>query len=175
MIQTKELKYLKTIDGIDFYLFQPKWFRWYYRKYPEYERITVAHFIRMMIEYLESGYSIYYLAQKQKILGYICVVKNSKRLKCVQAGDIVLGPIWVNPKERGFGFGCKGISAVLHGLGMEYQNAYEFIQKNNYASIRTVEKNGFQLIGQACFYGPLKRVRLCENGTMYVYQYTRQH
>lgn len=167
----KHMKFLKSVGDIDYYEFKPSFGKWYYKNYPEYERMTIPHFIRMTIEYIEGGYRIYYLVKNNSVMGYILVTNGGGRLKCSSARDIVLGPIWISTQLRGRGIGTEGISVVLHKLGIKYNNAYEYIKCSNIASIRSVEKNGYVNIGRAKSVGLLKRIVFDNNGDMFVFKY----
>ena len=58
----EDLPYVKTVDGIEYYRFTPRIGKWYYDNYPGYKRHSLSHNIRMLIEYLEGGYEIFYMA-----------------------------------------------------------------------------------------------------------------
>lgn len=168
----KKLFFIKQIEDIRYYKYTPKLFRWYINDYPEYETITLSHFIRMTIEYLNGGFHVYYMKSKDdEILGYIVVAKGGRRLTCSTKDDIVLGPIWICPSKRGRGIGTKGIHAVLHELGEPYQFAYEYIKTHNNASIRSVEKNGFICLGYGQERGLLRKVYPSKEGMDYIFKY----
>lgn len=168
-----ELKFIKEIDGIGYYLFKPTFGHWYFKDYPNYKKHSLSHGLRMMLEYLEGGYSIYYMIQtgKDNIAGYVTVAKGGRRLRCSTKQDIVLGPIYIDPELRGKGIGTRGIFAVLHHLDIQYENAYEYIQPTNTASIRTVEKNGYIKIGSGSSKGLLRRIDNDGSQEFFIYQY----
>ena len=84
--------------------------------------------------------------------------------------DIVIGPIWVVPSQRSNGYASKEINFILHNLGVDYDYAYEYIEKLNFPSIRTVQKNGFELVSECREYGLFKVIRPCSNGHLNVYR-----
>lgn len=162
-------------EGISFYKFTPSIFKLYDDCYdkqnqPEYCK-RIIHRIRMLIELLKVGYEVYYMYDDNKILGHLVVAGGGGRIEISKKSDIVIGPIWVCPSYRGKGIGTKGIYAVLHLLNINYQNAYEFIDKKNLASIKSVEKNNYILIGAAKEHGLLKKIKLTDDGDLFVYKY----
>lgn len=140
------LRTVATVDGIRYALYKPRGFRWYYSGYPEYRKPTFKHAVRMFIERLRGGYHVWYMldAESGRVCGYLVVARGGRRLSCSSRQDIVIGPVWICPALRGKGLGTKGIRAVLLDLGERYRYAWEYIKTHNIASIRSVEKNGFE-------------------------------
>ena len=172
-----DLLYVKTVDGIEYYNFKPTIGKWYYKNYPGYTKHSLSHNIRMFIEYLEGGYEIFYMVRAGEgggILGYLLVARGGRRLKCSSIDDIVLGPIWVKPDLRKQGIASKGISAVLHNLDITYRYAYEYIQPTNISSIRTVEKNHFDLYGSGSSKGLMKRIENDGSKEFLIYRYSSE-
>lgn len=169
-----DLTYVKTVDEIEYYRFKPKFGKWYYKNYSGYRKHSLPHNVRMTIEYLEGGYEIFYMIQGGRVLGYLLVSRGGKRLKCSSRDDIVIGPIWVEPELRNTGIASKGISAVLHDLDITYKYAYEYIQPTNVSSIRTVEKNSFDLYGTGSSKGMLKRIESDGSEEFLIYRYSSE-
>lgn len=170
------MKYITSVKGLDFWCFRPSMFCQYFMDYPEeehpwYEK-RLLHRVRMMLEHLRGGYIVYYLYASEELVGHIVVARGGWRLRVSTEKDIVLGPIWISPRHRNRGFAARGIHAVLHELGLEYENAYEYIAKDNWASRRTVEKNNYVLLGEARERGLLKHIEMYEGGEFVVYRYS---
>lgn len=173
----KRMNYVGTYSNIDFYKYTPTIFHPYYMAYPQenhphYEK-HLAHKIRMMLEYIRGGYSVYYMVYNDELVGHLVVATGGRRLKVSTKKDIVIGPIFISPSVRGMGIGTIGISVVLNELGLQYKYAYEFIADDNIASIRTVEKNGYVCVGRAKEVGLLKTLVESDNGNYVVYKYSR--
>lgn len=61
---------------------------------------------------------------------------------------------------------------MLNELGLDYRYAYEFIIDNNIASIKTVEKNGYILVGRAKEFGIMRNLVSCSDGDYLIYRYS---
>ena len=172
--------FVKKCDGISFYRYKPSLIRLYDKCYnssnrPDYFN-RIVHHIRMSIELITVGYEVFYMYDdNMQILGHLVVSRGGGRVEVSTIDDIVIGPIWVCPSQRGKGIGTKGIDVVLNSLGIKYRNAYEFIAKDNIASIRSVEKNNYQLIGNAKEYGLFKKLKINPNGEWLLYKYVKKN
>lgn len=169
---------LAVIGETEYFLYRPSLFKLYNTCYtgdeipPYYAR--PIHHIRMMRELLFAHYVVVYMRVGGKTVGHFVVSRGGTRIAASGKEDIVIGPNWVIPACRGKGLGSKGIDAVLHRLGFEYRYAYEFIEDDNTASVRTVEKNGFTLLGRCAEYGVLKTIKPCEDGKLLVYRFEKE-
>lgn len=163
-------------DGeIEYLLFKPNVFRLYAKCYSKEERppyfSRIIHHIRMIRELLFAKYEVVYLRKDERIIGHLVVSRGGTRIVMSNKEDIVIGPIWIVPKERGKGIASKAIGNVLHSMGYEYTYAYEYIESDNIASIRTVEKNDFEFVSYCSEYGLLKTIKKNENGKICVFRY----
>ena len=87
MINDKRLKFIKTENGINYYLFKPSLFALYYNnkkfkhKCEPSHRSSLTHKLHMIWYMLavRGGYSILYLEQNEEILSYIIFVKANKK------------------------------------------------------------------------------------------------
>ena len=168
------LKLKAECDEIKYYEFSPSLFMLYYGCYDDNEKpeyfSRMIHKIRMTIQLLMGGYKVYYMYVDNKVVGHLVVAPGGSRLPQSNKNDIVIGPIWICPNQREKGLGTKGISAVLNELSISYEYAYEFIAKDNIASIRSVEKNEYELLGTAKESGLLRKISLSENGEWLLYR-----
>lgn len=169
-----ELLFLKEIDDLRYYSFHPSICRIYYPCYkgneipPYFTRLV--HRIRMIRELYKSQYQVIYMVKNHAVIGHLVVGRGGSRLAMSTKHDIVIGPIWVVPSQRSNGYASKGINFILHNLGVDYDYAYEYIEKLNSPSIRTVQKNGFELVSECREYGLFKVIRPCSNGHLNVYR-----
>lgn len=58
----------------------------------------------------------------------------------------IVGPYFINEKYRGKKLSTFLVNKCINEFEMEYKSAFDFIQKNNIASIKTTETYGFQYI-----------------------------
>lgn len=162
-------------SGIEYLLYKPKIFRLYAKCYSKEERppyfSRIIHRVRMVRELLFAKYEVVYLKKDDRIIGHLVVSRGGTRISMSNKEDIVIGPIWIVPKERGKGIASKAIGNVLHSMGYEYTYAYEYIESDNIASIRTVEKNDYKLVQQCSEFGLFKTLREASDGRFFVYQY----
>ena len=85
------------------------------------------------------------MVKNHAVIGHLVVGRGGSRLAMSTKHDIVIGPIWVVPSQRSNGYASKGINFILHNLGVDYDYAYEYIEKLNSPSIRTVQKTALSL------------------------------
>ena len=170
-----DMKKAASLNGIDFLLYMPSIFSLYADVYSESERPLYVkrfiHKIRMALQLFMGGYKVYYMSVGGTIVGHLVVTPGGGRVVQSSKNDIVIGPIWVAPNHRKKGYASKGIAAVLHGLDLQYKNAFEFIAPTNTPSIRSAEKNGFVIQGKAKESGLLRKISLDENGEWLLYRY----
>lgn len=169
-----ELLFLEEVDGLRYYSFHPSICHIYYPCYegneipPYFTRIV--HRIRMTRELYKSRYQVIYMVKNHAVIGHLVVGCGGSRIAMSTKRDIVIGPIWVVPSQRSNGYASKGIHFILHNLAIDFDYAYEYIEKVNTPSIRTVQKNGFEFVNECGEYGPFKVIRPCSGGYLNVYR-----
>lgn len=169
-----KLTFLEKDEDIEFLMFKPSLFHLYDDCYsqentPPYAS-RIIHRVRMIRELILSHYQVVYMRKNGQIIGHLVVGRGGSRIAESNQGDIVIGPIWVIPSERSHGYASKGIAYVLKLFHGSYGYAYEYIEKDNVASIRTVEKNGFEFVNECNEYGLLKKIKPCSGGHLVVYK-----
>lgn len=169
-----KLSFINEKNEIQFYSYKPSLIDIYY---PCYEKDEVPHYFsrlihrfRMVREIVKSHYQVVYMIKDNKVIGHLVVGRGGSRIEMSTPKDIVIGPIWVVPKQRSFGYASQGIKFVLNDMDIDYEYAYEYIEKDNTPSIRTVEKNGFDFVGECNEYGLFKMIRPCKGGHLNVYR-----
>lgn len=171
----KKCAFICEKDGIGYFLYKPNIFRIYAKCYSRDEKppyfSRVIHHIRMIRELLFAHYVVIYLKKEDHIVGHLVVGRGGTRIAMSNKNDIVIGPIWIVPSERGNGIASKAIYHVLHSLGFDYVYAYEYIDRSNIASIRTVEKNGFEFVSNCTECGVMRTIKESDFGSTLVYRY----
>ena len=133
--------------------------------------------LRYVLDYLRKGhYYIYYLEYKGTIIGECMVKPGGGRFKFSKASDIMIGgPYYVIPEYRGRGLSEVLIRKSLENCSYPWNNAYDYIKKDNLASIRVTEKCGFRKIAEINIDRITHTVKMAENnGRFAVYQLSHQ-
>lgn len=170
----QKLQFLKEIDGIQYYLYKPSLFKLYQSCYnigevPPYFNRTI-HRVRMIRELFKSHYRVVYMYKNKDVLGHLVVARGGSRIAISTKKDIVIGPIWVVPSQRSKGFASEGIKFILNEMMIDYNYAYEYIEKDNTPSIRTVEKNNFDFVDECNEYGIFRTLKSCKSGHLNLYR-----
>lgn len=179
MSDQKKLKFLKSINGLDYYLFYPSLGKWFFKNWDGYKEDIEKHSkkqkMRMFLEWIWGGYSVYYISLNDELVGYVLIASGGRRITCSTRKDIVLGPYYILKEKRGLGLMSKALTAVLHDLDLLYENAYCYIKKDNVASLRTAIKSGFEIVGQAEMRGKLRKLFLTDNknSNFYIVKYKK--
>lgn len=170
MIRDKKLKYLKQIEGIDFYEYKTKLFDYFYVPMAYYEKLF-SRKIRETLDYIRGGYRVIYMARYDKIVGYGIVTKGGGRNKFATNKDVVFNSLYISPDERGKGLGNVLVGAFLRELGIKYDKAYEYIRNDNIPSVKAAEKNGFVKVSCAKRQGVLQNIVASDEGVLGIYEY----
>ena len=174
-MQKKELEYIGNIGSLECYKFKPTVFKQYSTVYekeqgPDYVN-SVRHKVRMFLEWIRGGYTIYYFFENDICCGHAVVARGGGRVEASTKEDIVIGPIWVNPCCRKKGIGTKIVFYIASMADIKYKKAYEYILESNIPSIRVAEKNGFSFVGRAKEKGLLKKIVLDEKGKIKLFEF----
>lgn len=153
----KNLKFIKNIEGYDYYEFTPTLGMWFFKNY---DKMYFKRWIRMLLEFIQGGYKVYYMMKNDDVLAYCLVAKGGRRLKCTTKKDIVLGPYFVMPNKRGQGLSKILIDIILNKLEIEYESAYDYIHKDNIPSIRASIAVGFREFGRANITKHLRKIKV---------------
>lgn len=133
--------------------------------YCNMEPMRFVRRIRLLDEYLKSGrYKVYYLAMDKVLIGYAVLAPGGRRLTYSSKQDIVCAPIFIDPQYRN-----KGYARLLKHLAFMYctypfEYNYGFIEKTNIASIKSVEKMGYEKVGELKVVGVTRKLVPVEDG-----------
>lgn len=171
MINDKRLDYISGNDVFDFYIYKPTFGKWLYKNY---EHMRIQRWVRFLLEYVsKQRYVVYYIAEKDTILGYCFLAPGGRRLKCSNEKDIVLGPYYILPEFRGNGYSVELIRAVVERLHLDYAYAYDYIAKDNIPSKKATEACGFLKCAELNIRGVLRKLVICDDGEYIVYRKKR--
>lgn len=175
MINDKKMKFIKSENNVNFYLFKPSIFKLYYDDNISLEvpahRNTFSHKIHMFSYILfGGGYRILYLEKDGEILSYIAftkakdwIVKNSKK------NDYYTIFLWTYPKHRSRGLATIMSKTMLEELSLNYNLFYKTISTENISSIKVAQKCGFELKCNAKKKGFLHTIYENDKGNLYLY------
>lgn len=136
--------------------------------YIDMEPTTILRRIRFLID-LHYGYSVYYLKKDEEFLGY-CTITSGKnpRFWFADDTDIVIGPYYVEDKQRGKGYATKLVDAVINHCETGWKKGYVSIKNSNASSIKVTERLGGQLIFHV-HNTKTKKMIMDENGEYGIY------
>lgn len=171
MNNDKKLVFLKQIEGIDFYRYKATLFNYFYKPMAYYEKLFTRK-VRETLDYIRGGYTVIYIARENKIIGYGIITRGGGRNKFCTKQDVVFNSLYIEPEERGKGYGNLMVGAFLNELGIKYNKAYEYIRNDNVASVKAAERNGFVKVSAAKREGFLQNIVSCDDGVLGIYEYT---
>jgi RimJ/RimL family protein N-acetyltransferase len=140
------------------------------------QKISALTWLRYVLDFLRKGsYFIYYLEYKNQIIGECMIKPGGGRFTFSRETDIIIGgPYYIVPEQRGKGFSEILIRMSLDNCKYKWNFAYDYIKKENLASIRVTEKCGFKRIGEMNINKMTHAVKMLEsNGQFAVYQLSR--
>ena len=140
------------------------------------EPLRLIRRVRLMWEVVrKNSMRVYYLMVDDSVVGYCVVTPGGRRLKCSTEKDIVIGPYYIGESYRGFGYSKTLIQQTLSHCGYEYESAYDWIEKENIASIKATEACGFQRVGELNVVGFARRLKIVEkDGKDWIYRYKKR-
>ena len=140
--------------------------------YCSMEPMRFVRRIRLMDEYLKKGhYKVYYLAIDGTIVGYNVLSPGGRRLSFSGPNDIVSGPAFIDPNYRSKGYNRLMKRLCFDNCSYDYDYVYNWVDKSNIPSIKSVEKMGFEKVGEVKVIGLRHKLVPAENGTCIVYRF----
>ena len=118
------------------------------------KRFSISEKIRLALRSLRT-YNVYYIIDDGKAIGYCFIKKNYlNKYSFMDRKDVIINPYLVDEAYRGQHLGEKMIQYAMDDMCSQYSTMWAVIEKDNIASIKTVEKLGFSFKGYAkskCF------------------------
>lgn len=137
------------------------------------EPLTWKRRIRLLMA-ITSGFKVYYLVDGENYAGY-CLVQNGKdkRYKFATQNDILVGPYFVSEKYRGKKLSIFLLDFILKKSDIDFENAYDYIGKDNTPSIKASEAVGFEFYSDARLSKYMRTISLCsdDQGEYAIYRY----
>lgn len=155
------MKKIYSKDGFTFYEYKPSITKPFFI---DMEPLTFKRRIRMLFAYF-SKYRVYYLRENDEYVGY-CLVQNGRdrRYKFATGNDIMVGPYFIHENHRGRKLSIFLLDNILNHIDLKYENAYDYIHKDNIPSIKASEAVGFKYYSDANLSKYLRSLHLCESG-----------
>lgn len=180
MIKYKRMRFIKTENDINYYVFTPTLFNLYYNDGNVHScepshRKSLSHKLHMWLYIFGGGYNILYAEKNGEILSYIVFVKaNNKIIKNCEANDYYTIFLWTYPEYRGKGLATLMAKIMLNDLNLDYNNFYKTISKDNVSSIKVAEKCGFYIECDSIKTKFLHTIHKVEKGEQYLYRYSKK-
>lgn len=174
MIKDKRMQFIKSINGLGFYLFKPSVFRLYYenRKDDAKHCKSFTHKLHMLFYIIRGGYRILYLTKNDKIISYIVFTCAGDRIiKGSTKNDYYTIFLYTFPQYRGQGYATLMANIMLNELNLKYRYFYKTISKENNSSIKVAEKSGFEIVADANKVGLIHKIIPVKNGDQFLYRY----
>lgn len=174
MINDKRLKYVKSEDGMDYYIFTPTLFRQYFNKSENWtvHRSSFTHKLHMFLYYIRGGYNILYMFDGENIAAYIIYARCGKTvIKNTCRNDIFTVFVTTHPDYRKKGLATKIVYEMLHGIGLKYKASYKTISDSNTGSVKAAFKNGYSELYPAKKSGLFKTISQSDSGNWRLYIY----
>lgn len=125
------------------------------------EPLTFKRRVRLFFAYF-SGFKVIYLKENNDFVGY-CLVQSGKdrRYQFATENDIMVGPYFIHEDYRGRKLSITLLEYVLKKSNLQYENAYDYIQRDNIPSIKASEAVGFKYYSDANLSQYLRSLSLC--------------
>lgn len=140
-------------------------------------RLSFRQKIRFYIN-LIFGYRVYHLYEKNNEIGY-CVVANggSNRYPFASKDDIIVGPYFISEEYRGRKLSIYLVRICVSELENDYIAAYDFIRKDNIASIKTTEACDIEYFSDANYTKFLRILKPVNNhnGEFLIYRHSHNN
>lgn len=148
-------------DGFTFYEYTPSITKPFFINM---EPLTIKRRIRFLLAYF-YGYKVFYLKENDEFIGY-CVVQNGKdkRYSFSTDKDILVGPYFIHENHRGRKLSIFLLDYILKKSDVKFENAYDYIHKDNIPSIKASEAVGFEYFSDANLTKYTRSIKLCDSG-----------
>lgn len=161
-------------ENLTFYEYEPSIINPFYINL---EPLTIKRRIRLLSAYF-SGFKVYYIKEANNFVGY-CLVQSGKdkRYSFAREGDIMVGPYFIHEDYRGRKLSKVLLEFVLKKSNIIYENAYDYIHKDNIPSIKASEAVGFSYFSDANISQYLRKLTLCppQKGEYLILKYSKEN
>ena len=173
IITSDKLEFLTSINNEKYYLFKPTVFKLFPKsgKMREMNFKSIIRFLWLLI----SGYRIYVITSDDDIVKGSLVLSRGGtfRYPFSTKEDLIDGPSYTIDEFRGQGVMVRLAEACLNQFETSYKVVYGTINKDNIASIRRCEKNGYKRVGYVSYNNLFHRGKMKSDGEMVLVAYSK--
>ena len=94
-----------------------------------------------------NGYGVFLISQGRKVIHRSCIFPAFFRFPFMKEGDLQVGYLWTDPCARGKGLATAALREICQRVAGTGISLWYLVEETNAASIRVVEKAGFELVG----------------------------
>lgn len=178
----KKMEFVKSENGINYYLFKPSLFSLYYNdksfkhNMEPPHRFSILHILHMMLYCgIFGGYRILYLEKNDEIISYIIFTKANRWIvRDCGKNDYYTIFLWTYPEHRGRGIATAMSKTMLSDLGLNYNRFYKTIAKDNISSVKVADKCGFRVQCDCAKTRFLHTIYRVGTGNSCLYSYSKQ-
>lgn len=128
------------------------WPKGFLKYIKEMRKLPIVNMVFWWIVYKalkrNGDYSILIIKANQDIAHYTVILPKNYRFPFADKNDLILGPVWTNPKYRKKGLVYYSLKIILKEFGGKRRQLWWISNENNIASRISVEKAGFKYYGK---------------------------
>lgn len=108
---------------------------------------SITERIRLLLRVLR-GYLVYYQMSGNTMASYCFIKKNYLcKYAFLEKRDVLINPYYVSADFRGCGLGGQLIRVAIDDKQTDWDRVFAVVKEDNFPSIRTLDKLGFERIG----------------------------
>jgi len=97
--------------------------------------------------FYNRDYAVFLMFDGPRLVHRSCIFPGFFRFPFMGPEDLQVGDTWTHPDLRGKGLATHALRAITGGKGGTGRNFWYVVEASNQASIRAVEKAGFERVG----------------------------
>lgn len=119
--------------------------------------------VRLLFQIMTRGRArVFYVRRNGKLVHTSYVLPRCAKFPFLTEGDYEIGPCFTYPEFRGKGIYPAVLEHIRATCGNENTTFYMCVDENNGASIKGIEKAGFERSGEVYVAGFLKKYHICQ-------------
>jgi RimJ/RimL family protein N-acetyltransferase len=110
--------------------------------------IIVWQFFHYTSIFQNTDFSVFLVHKNHTLVHHSFVFPKFFRYPFMNSIDLQIGNTWTHPDHRCKGLACYAIQKIVNTISKPGRRFWYVVEKNNYPSIRVIEKCHFKLIGE---------------------------